>query len=327
LNFLRKNNITPLNLNPQLLFLSWLQIMEKILEVKDLHKKYKDVYAVKGLNLSVNKGDIYGFLGPNGAGKSTTLRMIVSLIKPTSGEIEIFGDSLTNNPQKALRRLGALIEKPDFYKYLTAYQHLEMLSAISGVPANKQTIIETLELVGLAERAHSRVKTFSQGMRQRLGLAQTIIHNPELIILDEPANGLDPQGMKDMREMIVRLNQERGLTIILSSHILHEVEMMATRMVIIHKGIARVEGTVKELLDNEKLRVKFEVENFDIAKQLFTEKSRTFTTVDNNTLSLEMLSTEISGMVKTLSEKGAGIKSVIPTRSLEEYFVNITAEE
>jgi ABC-2 type transport system ATP-binding protein len=133
--------------------------------------------------------------------------------------------------------------------------------------------------------------------------------------------------MKDMREMIVRLNQERGLTIILSSHILHEVEMMATRMVIIHKGIARVEGTVKELLDNEKLRVKFEVENFDIAKQLFTEKSRTFTTVDNNTLSLEMLSTEISGMVKTLSEKGAGIKSVIPTRSLEEYFVNITAEE
>ncbi len=299
---------------------------EKILEVKDLHKKYDDVYAVKGLNLSVNRGDIYGFLGPNGAGKSTSLRMLVSLIKPTWGEINFFGMPLRGNSKIILNKIGAIIEKPDFYKYLTAYQHLEILSSISGNPANKKKIMETLELVGLAERAHSRVKTYSQGMKQRLGLAQSIIHNPELIILDEPANGLDPQGMKDMREMIVRLNRERGLTIILSSHILHEVEMMATRMVIIHKGIARVEGSVKELLDKENLKVKFGLEKFEVAEALFQERKIVFTKNQENELIAELNFAQIAPFVEELSMKGAGIYSVIPTRSLEEYFVNITAE-
>ena len=234
---------------------------EKIIEVKGLTKNYKKLTAVDNLDLNVYRGDVFGFLGPNGAGKSTTIRMLLTLIKPTSGSIKIFGKPLHSNRIEILKKIGAIVEKPDFYLYMSAYKNLEILGKISGADVSKDNLMRVLELVGLEKRYSSKVKTYSHGMKQRLGLAQALLHNPELIILDEPTTGLDPQGMKEIRDLIIHLSKEEKKTIFLSSHILREVELIATRMIIINKGKTRVEGTVDELLNPDKLRVTFEVDN------------------------------------------------------------------
>ncbi|MDP4191157.1 MAG: ATP-binding cassette domain-containing protein, partial [Bacteroidota bacterium] len=165
---------------------------EKVIEVQGLTKQFKDVLAVNNLDLNVYKGDVFGFLGPNGAGKSTTIRMLLSLIKPTSGSIRIFGKPLDKDRKEILRKIGAIVEKPDFYLYLPAYKNLEILGKISGTDVSHKRIMEILELVGLEKRYKSKVKTFSHGMKQRLGIAQALLHDPDLIILDEPTTGLDP---------------------------------------------------------------------------------------------------------------------------------------
>ena len=172
---------------------------ERIIEISNLSKEFKEVKAVNDLSLNVFKGDVFGFLGPNGAGKSTTIRMLLSLINPDEGEIKIFGKSLKNERISILKRIGAIVEKPDFYGYLSAYKNLEILGRISGKNVSRNRIMEVLELVGLEKRYRSKVKTFSHGMKQRLGLAQSLLHDPDLIILDEPTTGLDPQGMKEIR--------------------------------------------------------------------------------------------------------------------------------
>jgi len=173
---------------------------DKIIEVKGLTKKFKNLTAVNNLDLNVYRGDVFGFLGPNGAGKSTTIRMLLSLIKPTSGTIKIFDLPLKENRVEILSKVGAIVEKPDFYLYLSAYKNLEILGKVSGLEVSNKMIMEMLELVGLKERYNSKVKTFSHGMKQRLGIAQALLHDPELIILDEPTTGLDPQGMKEIRD-------------------------------------------------------------------------------------------------------------------------------
>jgi len=298
--------------------------MESIIVTRNLHKKYKNLHAVNNLNLSINRGDIYGFLGPNGAGKSTTLRMLMSLITPTSGEIEIFGKSLNHNRIEIMSKIGALIEKPDFYQYLSAYKNLELLSGISGIKTDKKKLMEILDLVGLEKRADSKVKAFSQGMKQRLGLAQALIHNPELIVLDEPANGLDPQGNKELRELILRLNQERKMTVIISSHILHEIELMCNRMVIINKGTTIVEGFVKELLNKEDLKVKFGINDTSKARQLLNDSQFKATTIEDSgsELIIETKQTDIAAINSYLTSNGLEINSIIQIRSLEEFFLN-----
>ncbi|MGE5436675.1 MAG: ABC transporter ATP-binding protein, partial [Syntrophothermus sp.] len=213
---------------------------EPIIEVKGLNKKFKSLHAVNNLDLTVYRGDVFGFLGPNGAGKSTTIRMLLTLISPNSGNIKIFGKELKKNRLEILTNIGAIVEKPDFYGYLSAYKNLEILGKISGREISKNRIMEVLELVGLEKRFKSKVKTYSHGMKQRLGLAQALLHNPDLIILDEPTTGLDPQGMKEIRDLIINLSKEQNKTIFLSSHILYEVELVASRMVIINKGQAKV---------------------------------------------------------------------------------------
>src|SRR5690606_37071272 len=205
---------------------------EKVIEVKNLSKKFKDLKAVDNLNLTVYKGDVFGFLGPNGAGKSTTIRMLLSLISPTNGEIKIFNKPLRQNRREILKRVGAIVEKPDFYGYLSAYKNLEILGRLSGTDTSRKKIMDMLELVGLDKRYRSKVKTFSHGMKQRLGIAQALLHDPDLIILDEPTTGLDPQGMKEIRDLIMFLIREKGKTIFLSSHILYEVEHDSNRMII-----------------------------------------------------------------------------------------------
>ena len=197
---------------------------QPVLEVRGLSKSYGDFKAVEDVSFTVYSGDVFGFLGPNGAGKSTTLRMMLGLVKPSGGEVRFFGKPLSVQRSQILRNTGAIVEKPDLYGYLSAYDNLRLLGRLSGIKPRENKIQETLQLVGLGDRSHSKVKTFSQGMRQRLGIAQALLHDPGIIILDEPANGLDPQGMVEIRELILKLSREYKKTILLSSHILNEVE-------------------------------------------------------------------------------------------------------
>ena len=301
---------------------------EKIIEIRNLTKKFKKLTAVNNLELTVYKGDVFGFLGPNGAGKSTTIRMLLTLINATSGSIKIFNKNLIGNRKEILSKIGAIVEKPDFYLYLTAYKNLEILAEISGMDIEKNKIYEILELVGLKDRAKSKVKTFSYGMKQRLGIAQALIHDPELIILDEPTTGLDPQGMKEIRDLIIFLSKEKGKTIFLSSHILREIELIATRMIIINKGEAKVEGAVEDLLNEEKFKVKIEVN--DIKKSIAiiqnTKWQQNYLSAENNRLVFELDKQNIPELNKYLINNNIDVSAIVPMRSLEDYFLKITEE-
>jgi ABC-2 type transport system ATP-binding protein len=301
---------------------------EKIVEIQGLTKEFKDVKAVDELSLNVNKGDIFGFLGPNGAGKSTTIRMLLTLIRPKKGTIKLFGKPLNKERALILRDVGAIVEKPDFYNYLSAYKNLEILGRISGREVSSNRIMEILEIVGLKERRTSKVKTYSHGMKQRLGIAQALLHDPGLIILDEPTTGLDPQGMKEIRDLIIHLRDEKNKTIFLSSHLLSEVEQIANRMIIINKGKTVVEGFVQDLLNSAELKVTFEVNDLDSAKHLISQsrwddKIESFT---KNKLIFNLSSEEIAALNKYFVDNDILVSAVIPTRSLEEYFLKITVD-
>ena len=285
--------------------------------------------AVNNLSLNVLRGDVFGFLGPNGAGKSTTIRMLLSLITPSAGEIKIFGKSLKKDRIEILKKIGAIVEKPDFYGYMSAYKNLEILGKLSFTDVSNKKLMETLELVGLEKRYKSKVKTFSHGMKQRLGLAQALLHDPELIILDEPTTGLDPQGMKEIRELILFLSKEKNKTIFLSSHILSEVELVANRMIIINKGTTQVEGKVNDLLNANKLKVTFEVDDPQKSKKIISESqwSKKLESSANNNLIFILESEEIAMLNKLLVENNILVSAVIPMRSLEEYFLQITEKE
>jgi ABC-type multidrug transport system ATPase subunit len=303
--------------------------LEKIIEVSSLSKKFKDVNAVNKLDLNVYRGDVFGFLGPNGAGKSTTIRMLLSLISPDEGTIKLFGKELRQHRKEILRKTGAIVEKPDFYGYLSAYKNLEILGRISGYNPERKKIMEILELVGLNKRYKSKVKTYSHGMKQRLGLAQALLHDPELIILDEPTTGLDPQGMKEIRDLIIHLSKEKNKTIFLSSHILHEVEIVADRMIIISRGSAQVEGSVNDLLNANKLKVTVEVNDIEKTRVLLNETvwGSKLDTINNTKLVFDLQAGESALLNNYLVNNGIEVSAIIPRRSLEEYFLNITEKE
>ncbi len=296
------------------------------IEVNSVSKFYKKFQAVNNLSLTVEEGDIYGFLGPNGSGKSTTIRMILSLIKPSSGEIKLFGEPISFGRNHGLNRIGALIEKPDFYQYLSAKRNLEILGRISQVDNLDHRIAEVLDIVGLANRSHSRVGTFSQGMKQRLGIAQTLLHKPDLIILDEPTNGLDPQGQKEIRELILGLKQERNITILISSHLLHEIELIASRMVIINNGQVIVEGGVTELLRESEQQVTLTVDNPVETLKLLEESEWKSHVVrhKHEKFFFQITREEIPSLTRFLAEKEVMITSIEPIRSLEDFFLQVT---
>jgi ABC-type multidrug transport system ATPase subunit len=302
---------------------------EKIIEIKNLSKQFREVKAVDDLNLTVYRGDVFGFLGPNGAGKSTSIRMLLSLIKPTNGDIRLFDKSLSRDRISILKNIGAIVEKPDFYTYLSAFKNIEILGRLSKTDVSRKRIMEVLGFVGLEKRYKSKVKTFSHGMKQRLGLAQALLHDPELIILDEPTTGLDPQGMKEIRELILHLSKDMNKTILLSSHILSEVEIVASRMIILNKGKKIVEGTVSELLNRDELRVTVEVENYVIAEEKIKESMwmEKLKTGANNKFTFALVQNEISELNKFLVQNGVKVNALIPTRSLEDYFLNIMEKE
>lgn len=300
--------------------------MQKIIEVENLTKKFKEITAVNDLSFHVDEGDVYGFLGQNGAGKSTTMRMMLTLIKPTSGSISIFNKNLFSHREEILKRTGAIIEKPDLYNFLTAYENMAFLAKLSGKEASRVLIMQFLKMVGLSERAGSKVKTFSQGMKQRLGIAVALIHDPALIILDEPTNGLDPQGIADTRELIKNLSHQHGKTVVISSHLLSEIELIANRILIIHKGKKIVEGTAAELLDPAKTIITINTTDNILAKEILmkSEWQPNLKNISAEKIILQVDKATIPSIINYLVNYNVAILSAESRHSLEDYFLSLT---
>lgn len=300
--------------------------LQPAIEVRHVSKHFGTVHAVRDLSFSVPSGSIYGFLGPNGSGKSTTLRMIMGLIRPDAGQISLFGDDLSSHRAALMGRVGCMIEKPDFYTYLNGLENLQLLARAAGLTRNTRELEALLDRVGLQGRGRHKVKTYSHGMKQRLGLAQALLHNPDLIILDEPNTGLDPQGIIDLRNMLVELNREQGKTILFSSHILSEVQEICHHLVVIHKGQALVQGRVDDLLSDQDLRVRVELADEDRSLQAFLASAWAQHCTNRNGRELEFrLSREqIRSMVQDLSAAGAGLLRVEYRNQLEDYFLQLT---
>jgi ABC-type multidrug transport system ATPase subunit len=300
---------------------------EPIIEVRGLQKNFGNFAAVKDVSFTVNKGDVFGFLGPNGAGKSTTMRCMLSLIKPNAGQISIFGKNLFEERNAILAKVGSIVEKPDFYKYLSALKNLEIFARISGAEVSQKAIYETLEFVGLSGREKDKVGGFSHGMRQRLGIAQTLLHQPELIILDEPTTGLDPQGIIEVRDLILRLKHEQNKTVILSSHQLAEIELVANRMVIINKGQTIIEGAVAELMNAQETLLSVELidKSTEAATLLLTE----FPELKLEVISPKKLEMNIEKKLvplvnAKLVSNGFEVMALEPKRTLEDFFIQMT---
>jgi ABC-2 type transport system ATP-binding protein len=297
----------------------------KIVEVKNLVKNYGSFCAVKDVSFDVYQNDVFGFLGPNGAGKSTTIRTLLSLISPTSGTINLFGKSIIEDRNYILSKIGCIVEKPDFYKYLSAQKNLELFARISGKEIKKSKINELIDFVGLTGREKDKVSGFSHGMKQRLGIAQTLLHDPELIILDEPTTGLDPQGIIDIRKLILQLKNEKNKTVIISSHILSEIELIANRMIIINNGKTIVQGQVSELLNSQEIIVLFKIDLID--KALSILKSSIFsaceTTVEDSQLFIHTSIESISIINKLFCDNDIKVSSIEIKRKLEDYFLRL----
>ena len=299
--------------------------MSPIIKVNNLSKHFKDINAVDDLSFTVEEGDVYGFLGQNGAGKSTTIRMLLTLVKPSTGNIHIFGKNLFTHRTEILKQVGAVIEKPDLYKYLSAFDNLAIFAKLSGIRPIPEVLMKQLEMVGLAERAKSKVKTFSQGMKQRLGIAVALVHDPRLIVLDEPTNGLDPQGIADMRYLISHLSKEMGKTVMVSSHLLSEIELVANRILIINKGKKIVEGSAAELLDPSKTIVQVETLDNKAAKQkLASGKWGARLLQSEGPLRFQMNKTDIPSLTNELVQLDISVLSIQPRHSLEDYFLSLT---
>jgi ABC-type multidrug transport system ATPase subunit len=297
-----------------------------ILEVEQLKKRFGNFVAVDDLSFSVQQGEVYGFLGQNGAGKSTTIRMLLSLITPTSGSIQLFGKSITEYREEILNQMGAVVEKPDLYKYLTGYENLSLFAKMSGKGISKETIDNTLALVGLEKRCHDPVRVYSQGMKQRLGIAVALVHDPAFIILDEPTNGLDPQGIADIRNLILYLSKERKKTVLVSSHLLSEIEQVADSMLIINKGKKIVEGRVNELLNPNHVRLEITVDDDQKAKQLIenTSWSKGLKNAPDGKLIVETEAQAVGQLNKLLVESNINVTSLRSMNSLEAYFLSLT---
>lgn len=301
--------------------------MQTVIQTKNLSKQFRNLKAVDDLSFVVNQGDIYGFLGQNGAGKSTTIRMLLTLVQPSAGSIELFGSPLHNGNRKALANVGAVIEKPDVYKYLSAYHNLQLFAKLSGAKVSSGDLMKQLDMVGLATRAHDAVKTFSQGMKQRLGIAIALIHNPQLIILDEPTNGLDPQGIADIRNLILHLGKDLKKTVLISSHLLNEIEQVATKLIIIDKGKKLVEGNTNQLFDPGQTIIELDTSNNEEAL-LKIQNSQWHNSLQprtNLTIRLKMHQKTVPGLNEWLVQQNIGVLSLQSRHSLEDYFLQITS--
>jgi ABC-2 type transport system ATP-binding protein len=299
---------------------------EVAIEIKDLSKRYGSLLAVNQLNLKIEAGVIFGFLGPNGAGKTTTIRMLLGLIKPTSGTAQLLGCDIATQRSQILPQIGAIVETPTFYSYLSGRDNLRELALAAKLSYSNNRIEEVLSLVELKERAADKVKNYSLGMKQRLGIAAALLNNPRLIFLDEPTNGLDPQGTVEIRQLILRLG-ENGHTVFVSSHLLHEVEQICTRVAIINKGRLLIESSVQALVA-EQGRMVLEVSEAHRAAQLL--KSHLSVAVIEESgegrITTNLRREQVPEAVRLLVKEGIDVYGVATHKaSLEDYFLSITA--
>jgi ABC-2 type transport system ATP-binding protein len=298
---------------------------ELILQATGLTKRYKRRTVVDSLALSVERGDIFGFLGQNGAGKSTVIRMALGLVRPTSGRVLLFGQEMSKHPLRALGRVGAIVESPAFYERFSGWDNLRIFAAMSG-GANRKLIEQTLELVGLLERAHDPVRIYSHGMRQRLGIAQALLPHPEFILLDEPTDGLDPQGIHEIRLLLPRLRDELSLTIMLSSHLLFEVERICNRVAIINAGLLLYQGEIGNLIATE-TSIKITAEPLEEAYQLLShDPVLSVSRNGSKSLYVKMQQEEIPRVNALLVANGIRVMELSPQREgLEEVFLRLTS--
>ena len=302
---------------------------EIVLKTYKVSKKYKNQMAVDNVNMTIRKGDIYGFIGQNGAGKTTLIRLITGLAHKTSGEIELFGGSSEEELNKGREFIGSLIESPAFYKSMTARENLEVSRLVRNIPG-KECIDEVLELVGLKDTGKKKVKDFSLGMRQRLGIANALLGNPKLLILDEPINGLDPMGIIEIRELLKKINKEKDITILISSHILGELSEMATTYGIISNGKLIEEITSKELAEKCRQYVDLIVDDPKRAVILLERELgiTDYEVLENNEIKI-FSNLSDSGIINTtLSKAGVIVEKIaIKGEKLEEYFKDIVGGE
>jgi ABC-2 type transport system ATP-binding protein len=297
---------------------------EAVIETDNLSREYGNLVAVDGINLKVPRGSVYGFLGPNGAGKTTTIRMLLGLIRPTKGQIRLFGEPLKRNPLSLLRRIGALVEIPSLYPHLTGYENLEVTRRLVG--AKRKQIERVLSIVRLERDAHRRVREYSHGMRQRLALALALLNEPDLLILDEPTNGLDPAGIREMRELVHSFPEQYGVTVFLSSHLLSEVEQVATHIGIINKGHLLFQGTLSELKAQRQERVLLTVDRGEAAVQVLQGAGWTVQQHSDNQLAVLTKGQMDAAEINTLLV-GQGISVVhlnAEEWSLEAIFLQLT---
>ncbi|MEH7109516.1 ABC transporter ATP-binding protein [Bacillus sp. JJ1764] len=302
--------------------------METIVELKNVTKSIKGKKIIDDISFQVNKGEVFGFLGPNGAGKTTTIRMIVGLMGITSGDIMIGGSSIKNDFEDAVRHIGAIVENPEMYKFLTGYQNLVHFARMSkGI--TKEKIAEVVGLVGLTNRIHDKVKTYSLGMRQRLGLAQCLLHDPQVLILDEPTNGLDPAGIREIRDYVRQLAREKNMAVIVSSHLLSEMEMMCDRIGIIQDGRLIDVQQVKEFVQGEGAVYEIEVVPSDKAITVFKSRYPDIRVQrSKNGITVELSKEEIPNLVKAFVEENIQVYGIKETaKTLEDRFLEVTGEK
>lgn len=298
--------------------------METILTISNLDKKFGRIHAVKNVSFEIQKGNVYGILGPNGSGKSTTLGIILSVVNKTSGSYSWFGGKLETH--EALKKVGAIIERPNFYPYMTAYQNLELVCKIKGAPLSK--IDEKLELVGLIERKDSKFRTFSLGMKQRLAIASALLNDPEILILDEPTNGLDPQGIHQIRDIIKQI-AATGTTILLASHLLDEVEKVCSHVVVLRKGEILYTGSVNGMISNEGF-FELEADNKEQLLQLVSQHPAVHKTEEADGKILAYLGSPLAPaeLNRYLFTNGVVLSRLVQRKhSLEEQFLQLTANQ
>ncbi|UPQ78390.1 ATP-binding cassette domain-containing protein [Flavobacterium azooxidireducens] len=295
--------------------------METILTIENLNKRFGPVHAVKNVSLEIKKGNVYGILGPNGSGKSTTLGIVLNVVNKTSGEYRWFGGAMETH--EALKKVGAIIERPNFYPYMTAQENLELVCKIKGTPNSK--VIEKLEVVGLLDRKDSKFRTFSLGMKQRLAIASALLNDPEILILDEPTNGLDPQGIRQIRD-IIKTIASQGTTILLASHLLDEVEKVCSHVLVLRKGEILYSGKVDGMISNEGF-FELQTDNLNELKSaLQNHPSIEKMEMEEGKLVVYLKSAlEAKDMNKYLVDKGIYLNHLVKRKhSLEEQFLQLT---
>lgn len=299
--------------------------MESILQLKQLTKRVKNRNLVENLSFDVKKGEVFGFLGPNGAGKTTTIRMIVGLSKITSGQVLIHGHDVTTDFTSAMKHIGAIVENPEMYKYLTGYENLAHFARLSN-GVSKERMQEVIQLVGLEGRIHEKVKTYSLGMRQRLGMAQALLHKPSLLILDEPTNGLDPAGIHELRRHLRQLADVEGIAVLVSSHLLSEIELMCDRVAIIDHGKLISVRDLHQAEQDDAMTVLFEVDAPTRAAEVLQGLSlQEIETPDNQTVSARLKRSQIPEVTRQLVSAGLDLYAIKPmTNNLENQFLELT---